>query len=470
MATSASLDNVAKDFDWDDDSDFDFDEDDESQSGVKVNKSRDVGSDQAYDGFGFSSDEDDFGVDTSGNNADFEVCAQCFNLTDQGDFDIDDGKWYCIVCWKAFDSSLGSQKEHIRQDDTKPVSAREFPNPTSGERNFIRRFHADIAQKLILSLYTTKEEYELDEQLGLEEDLKTAELLAAKEIKEASQSPRRRATMSKSPRQTEEGEKYQSLTDSVLQAGWLEKRGGGTSRMGNTRYKRRWFELVRTTTGIYLTYQTEPRDGSLKGAIDMSTLWLQNDPSKLFSLHGVSSGSSKRVFHLKAPTLPEKNVWLRILNSQLSRPETLSKVIKTKSVPDLAGWLSLRSIQSSSKKDTPKDRWCELWKDQKKLEVFESAVHSNVLLSIALDSAAVVNDLSIDVNSFSIMVGPVEYRFENNLSTKGPWLDALVPLTSVKMLMEKNSARTALSPEVQSSLSERRASTSSRATFVAAPE
>ena len=57
---------------------------------------------------------------------------------------------------------------------------------------------------------------------------------------------------------------------------WLEKRGGGTSRLGNKRYKKRWFELVRTTTGVFLTYQCEPGDGVLKGAIEMHSVWLQN--------------------------------------------------------------------------------------------------------------------------------------------------------------------------------------------------
>ena len=67
----------------------------------------------------------------------------------------------------------------------------------------------------------------------------------------------------------------QHFTDAVLEAGWLDKRGGGTRRLGNTRYKRRWFELVRTAKGIYLTYQVEPGDGALKGAIKMSKARLQ---------------------------------------------------------------------------------------------------------------------------------------------------------------------------------------------------
>ena len=63
---------------------------------------------------------------------------------------------------------------------------------------------------------------------------------------------------------------------------WLEKRGGGTSRLGNKRYKKRWFELVKTTTGVFLTYQSEPGDGVLKGAIEMHSIWLQNVRRRTF--------------------------------------------------------------------------------------------------------------------------------------------------------------------------------------------
>lgn len=76
----------------------------------------------------------------------------------------------------------------------------------------------------------------------------------------------------------------QHFTDAVLEAGWLEKRGGGTRLLGNTRYKRRWFELVRTVKGLYLTYQVEPGDGMLKGAIKMVKVRLQVGRTSQFSL------------------------------------------------------------------------------------------------------------------------------------------------------------------------------------------
>ena len=107
----------------------------------------------------------------------------------------------------------------------------------------------------------------------------------------------------------------QHFHDAVLEAGWLEKRGGGTRVLGSKGYKRRWFELVRTIKGIYLTYQGEPKDGMLKGAIKMSKARVQSDPNRRFSVHISHETKGTRSYHIKAPSLEEKFSWLRSINS-----------------------------------------------------------------------------------------------------------------------------------------------------------
>jgi len=107
----------------------------------------------------------------------------------------------------------------------------------------------------------------------------------------------------------------QHFHDAVLEAGWLDKRGGGTRVLGSKGYKRRWFELVRTVKGIYLTYQSEPSDGMLKGAIKMSKARVQSDPNRRFSVHITHETKGTRSYHIKAPSLEEKFSWLRSINS-----------------------------------------------------------------------------------------------------------------------------------------------------------
>ena len=54
--------------------------------------------------------------------------------------------------------------------------------------------------------------------------------------------------------------------------GWIEKRGGGTSRLGSKKYKRRWFELVADPASpgrCVLTYRESTADMLLKGLIQL---------------------------------------------------------------------------------------------------------------------------------------------------------------------------------------------------------
>mmetsp|Transcript_10585 Transcript_10585/g.27202 ORF Transcript_10585/g.27202 Transcript_10585/m.27202 type:complete len:612 (+) Transcript_10585:302-2137(+) len=238
----------------------------------------------------------------------------------------------------------------------------------------------------------------------------------------------------------------QHFTEAVYEAGWLEKRGGGTRVLGNTRYKRRWFELVRTVKGLYLTYQVEPGDGMLKGAIKMSKVHLQSDTGCKFSLHVDNASSGDRRYHVKAGSIEEKFTWLRAIDSLMPVPQQNADMFKGRDLPLLSGWLKTHVV-GGRRPLRAKDRWIQLWdKGQNRgpfLAFLDSPSDSRPLLELPLKDAVVIDDKAVGSEHFSVMVLGADVRFGCFGVSKSKWLQPLASHTEGGIVLEKNSGRRA---------------------------
>ena len=111
----------------------------------------------------------------------------------------------------------------------------------------------------------------------------------------------------------------------LLHSGWLEKRGGGTSKLGTKTFKRRWFELRRdgVTNQCFLNYY-KGENGTLKGEIDLAATTIGDHEKKesqfimttTFVYKHTKTGEEKtktRTFYIKSPSKTEKLNWFTVL-------------------------------------------------------------------------------------------------------------------------------------------------------------
>eukprot|EP00040_Diaphanoeca_grandis_P024348 m.133708 g.133708 ORF g.133708 m.133708 type:complete len:451 (+) comp29691_c1_seq1:228-1580(+) len=367
------------------------------------------------------------------------TCTECSKSQSLGEIDPEGGLFYCHDCWTQLD--VGKDDFVLRQ-----TKARVFPDPTEQQLVTIKSISVVEGRQLIIAMYDSVDAYELDEQLGLIEDEARAEMLTQGCHDDLSPERQYSAAGRRTTFIPEEYKvkRYRSELDSVLEAGLLEKRGGGTRKLGSTRYKKRWFELVRSQTGIKLTYQVEAGNGTLKRAVNLGACRLQNDTRNMFSLHEVAKvgapNNKKRVYHLRATSIAEKLCWLRALHPAVMEVKPLQTLVK-QPLPVVSGYMTMQ-IVSGIKTDKAKQRWIEIWSTYHKLGptmvIHDSAI-DDASHTVDISEAAVINDNSEKRNIFSILVEGTEYRCNLPNVSKEKWLQPLVAQSKMGILMQQNS-------------------------------
>eukprot|EP00038_Savillea_parva_P000641 m.97486 g.97486 ORF g.97486 m.97486 type:complete len:562 (+) comp10218_c0_seq2:436-2121(+) len=352
-----------------------------------------------------------------------------------------------------------------------------LPVPTAAESVLLLALDGDVQASLVASLYRNDEEAARETAIELEEDVAEARRRTEEEAMYGTSTlayfthtnsrlhPTRRgpsfdtdaagadgsgagrlATV-RDPSSTRRKKPMlvQHFTDAVLEAGWLDKRGGGTRRLGNTRYKRRWFELVRTAKGIYLTYQVEPGDGALKGAIKMSKARLQSDTTTRFSVHIDSTTGPARSYHIKASTMEEKYAWLRAANGLMPLPRQNPDLFKHRTLPLLSGWLKTHVV-GGRKPLKAKERWIQVWdKGENRgpfLAILDGPAETRSQLELPLRDAMVVNEAG-NTDGFVVMALGSEVRLSSSVVSKTKWLEPLAAKTEGGIVLEKNTGRRA---------------------------
>eukprot|EP00041_Stephanoeca_diplocostata_P016207 m.318400 g.318400 ORF g.318400 m.318400 type:complete len:492 (-) comp20289_c0_seq5:2279-3754(-) len=337
----------------------------------------------------------------------------------------------------------------------------EYPVPSTEQIRILLALHPDTQAHIILTeLYggdvteaQRQQQIEYHHDLAEARRLTDAEVLSQQDLgnyyvqrRSKSTSPRKRLG-SKVTIIKHEGV-HHSHVDSIVEAGWLYKRGGGTRKLGSKRYKKRWFELVHSTKGLYLTYQCDMRDGALKGAIQMSCARVDDTErtKTTFFVH-ISNTKGQRSFHLKAPSMAEKHNWLRALNSSQPIPRRstiLAKGLDLFDLPILAGYLRTES-RGGPRELKPKDRWIELWDKGENRGAFllflESPGEIRGRLELTLQDAMVMDDFSEDSVKFFILWRGGEYTFTSPFVSKTKWVEPLAKRTGSGMVMEKNTGR-----------------------------
>jgi len=388
----------------------------------------------------------------------YGTCSECSQPQTQGEIDPEDGLFYCAQCWTLLESYTGgdsgsrsTQQQQQQQQQHQQQRTRKFADATEYEMQFITSIPYSEGKIMIMELYDSIAEYELDEQLGLIEDEAEAHMLASATVETASPQKDDDGTSDGLGRSRSTTflpdaklvKRYRSELDSVIEAGMLEKRGGGTSKLGNKRYKKRWFELVRTQIGLQLTYQGEAGNGTLKRAVNLANCRLQNDTRNEFSLHEVAgTGSKNRVYRLRAATNPEKLTWMKALHAVVANSETdsIASVIK-QPLPVVSGSMTMQII-SRTNTGKARQKWIEVWSDFQNngpsMLVHDSPIHEPSHV-VDLSESSVINDNSEKVNQFSILAGGSEYRCNLPNVSKEKWLEPLVSQSKAGILMQKNS-------------------------------
>jgi hypothetical protein len=110
-------------------------------------------------------------------------------------------------------------------------------------------------------------------------------------------------------------------------SGWLEKRGGGSSMLGSTKFQSRWFVLdTEGTLRYYKAQPTKPSDapqgtfsaqGAVARAIGTNELEVAV-PASIEGQAGAPLSQDERVFHLRAESGAARDRWLAALSAAAS--------------------------------------------------------------------------------------------------------------------------------------------------------
>ena len=248
----------------------------------------------------------------------------------------------------------------------------------------------------------------------------------------------------------------------LLHSGWLEKRGGGTSTLGTKKFKRRWFELRRdgVTDQCFLNYY-KGENGTLKGEIDLAASTITDHEKKesrftmttTFVFRHPKTGEEKtksRLFHIRAPTKTEKLNWFTVLQPHCKESDLGATQMPLKGgeyETTLSAWLEVHSAMRGSMKKAKYSRtWVELRLGAKSptcIALLNKADSSRKPShEIWLETTDVINDASEDGARFSLCSGKLEHSFEcHDQGIKDRWLQVIVPMSKLKIMLEKNAAR-----------------------------
>uniref|UniRef100_A0A7S2JM50 PH domain-containing protein n=1 Tax=Haptolina brevifila TaxID=156173 RepID=A0A7S2JM50_9EUKA len=118
-------------------------------------------------------------------------------------------------------------------------------------------------------------------------------------------------------------------------SGWLEKRGGGSSMLGSTKYSNRWFVL--DTEGKVRYFKAQPtRPSDLPQGLfsvlsaDMRTTsktdFEVTVPSSIEGMDGATLTQEERIYYLRAESAEDQNRWISALQAAASRFVEVPKV------------------------------------------------------------------------------------------------------------------------------------------------
>jgi hypothetical protein len=225
--------------------------------------------------------------------------------------------------------------------------------------------------------------------------------------------------------------------------------------VGSKKFKRRWFELRRdgVTTQILFSYYKD-NGGAIKGEIDLAvtTLGDSTDSDVAFTLNTVDRKGKERTYMLRAPTKTEKRNWFTVLEPYCKASDHGAVQMPLKGGDydtKMAAWLGVSSAMRGSLKAAKYvQTWVELRVGNipeipscitllKKADTDRKPLHE-----IWLENTDVINDAGDEGARFSLASGKLEHSFEcTDRDIKDGWLKEVVPLSKLKLMLEKNGAR-----------------------------
>lgn len=214
------------------------------------------------------------------------------------------------------------------------------------------------------------------------------------------------------------------------------------------------------TDQCFLNYY-KGENGTLKGEIDLAASTITDHEKKesrftmttTFVFRHPKTGEEKtksRLFHIRAPTKTEKLNWFTVLQPHCKESDLGATQMPLKGgeyETTLSAWLEVHSAMRGSMKKAKYSRtWVELRLGAKSptcIALLNKADSSRKPShEIWLETTDVINDASEDGARFSLCSGKLEHSFEcHDQGIKDRWLQVIVPMSKLKIMLEKNAAR-----------------------------